>query len=92
MREYMVVWRDNDTYDWHYQDNGNATKFYFAMPLKSKLLRAINEAPTSDEFSVSDTVILWSKYFGFNTNKELLDQHDANPAVDHSGAGAAPRG
>jgi hypothetical protein len=92
MREYMVLWRDPNDYSWHYQDQGDSIRFYFAMPTKAKLLQGLNTSPFDHNFNVSELVIIWSQYFGFNTVKTSLDVHDANPLVDHSGAGRAPKG
>jgi len=92
MREYIVVWADNDTGVWISQDNGNATKFYFNMPRKVKLIQALNTPTTIQGYVITGALAAWNHYFGFSTNKLLLDDHDANPMVDYSGRGRSPKG
>lgn len=67
-------------------------RLYFNMPRKIRLIGALNDASNIYNVGQKGAFALWNQYFGISNNKISLDDHDANPAVDHSGLGRTPRG
>ena len=88
----MKIWVDNDTFSFMEQDNGNAFALYFAMPRKVLLIQALNHPTDIEGYTITGALAIWESYFGVSNTKAALNQHDANPNVDHSGAAASPRG